>query len=153
MQNCFDLVMNTKQPVIARNQLASTMVFNFLIGNCDAHGKNFSLLHHDAHILSLSPLYDLVSTMYYPSLSANMAMKIGNEYKLERIGLHQWEKLCQIIHYNFSYLKRLIEQQRSDIIELLDKNKDFYVDVTQNPRFVAAFIQKITTRIHTLRMQ
>ena len=42
-------------------RLWEALVFNWLIGNCDAHGKNFSLLY-DAGAPTLAPLYDLVST-------------------------------------------------------------------------------------------
>jgi len=45
-KSCFDLLYNhTTQPVKDRNALAALMVFNYLIGNMDAQGKNFSLLH------------------------------------------------------------------------------------------------------------
>lgn len=38
------------------------VVFNFLIGNGDAHFKNFSVLYHVPGGLRLSPAYDLVSS-------------------------------------------------------------------------------------------
>jgi len=37
-------------------------IFNLIIGNADAHAKNFSLLHIDGAI-RLAPLYDLLSTV------------------------------------------------------------------------------------------
>jgi len=40
-------------------------VLNVLIGNGDAHAKNFSLLHHRSGALGLAPVYDLMSTLYY----------------------------------------------------------------------------------------
>jgi len=52
--------------------------FNCLIGNGDAHGKNFSLLYRD-HQVRLAPLYDLVCTHAYPQLDPCYAMKIGRE--------------------------------------------------------------------------
>ncbi len=145
--NCFDLLTNTTQPAIDRNALASAMVFNFLIGNCDAHGKNFSLLHHHSGELSLSPLYDLVSTTFYPTLSTTMAMKIGDKYKMNDIDLTRWEKLCRQIQYNFPYLKRLIEQHCHAILNALEKNNDFYTDTTKNPAFVDGFTKKLRANI------
>ncbi|MBR3502082.1 MAG: type II toxin-antitoxin system HipA family toxin, partial [Alphaproteobacteria bacterium] len=56
-----------------------TIVFNFIIGNSDAHGKNFSFLHRGGKY-ELSPLYDLVSTQVYTVLSPNLAMSVGGEY-------------------------------------------------------------------------
>lgn len=147
LQNCFDLLMNTTQPVIARNHLASAIVYNFLIGNCDAHGKNFSLLHHNSENITLSPLYDLVSTIFYSALSTKMAMKIGDEYKIERINLSQWEKLCHLVQYNFPRMKKLIVQQCNDIMAALEKNKEFYIEATKKPNFVMEFSKKMITRI------
>ena len=52
------------------------MVFNFMIGNGDAHGKNFSFLYADGQT-RFAPFYDLVCTQAYSNLSADMTMKIG----------------------------------------------------------------------------
>lgn len=45
--------------------LLRAVVLNVLIGNGDAHAKNFSLLHRASGALGLAPLYDLMSTLYY----------------------------------------------------------------------------------------
>ena len=60
--------------------LLDAVTFNFLIGNHDAHGKNFSLLHVPDGT-RLAPLYDLVSTAVYAGLHRKMAMAIGGEYR------------------------------------------------------------------------
>lgn len=65
-----------------KQKLTSAMTFNFLIGNNDAHGKNFSLIHEDT--IKLAPFYDLVSTQVYPSLDRKLAMAIGNTYRHDR---------------------------------------------------------------------
>ncbi len=59
------------------------MTFNFLIGNNDAHGKNFSIIHKDT--TTLAPFYDLVSTRVYPSLDRKLAMAIGTTYRHDRV--------------------------------------------------------------------
>jgi serine/threonine-protein kinase HipA len=60
------------------------VIFNVLIGNNDAHGKNFSFIYRKSSVsagnnIRFAPLYDLVSTLYYPELTKKMAMKIGGE--------------------------------------------------------------------------
>jgi serine/threonine-protein kinase HipA len=64
-KECFDLLKNTAQPAIDRNLLASALVFNYLICNMDAHGKNFSLLHHTQANIRLAPFYDMICTRVY----------------------------------------------------------------------------------------
>lgn len=76
------LLDKTKLPLSSLKEFAKATVFNYLIGNCDAHGKNFSLLYtSQPSSPRLAPLYDLTSTTIYPHLKRNMAMKIGNEKK------------------------------------------------------------------------
>lgn len=41
------------------------VTLNVLVGNGDAHAKNFSLLHHASGALTLTPLYDLMCTQHY----------------------------------------------------------------------------------------
>ena len=45
--------------------LLSATFANVLVGNGDAHAKNFSLLHHRDGRITLAPLYDVMSTLYY----------------------------------------------------------------------------------------
>jgi hypothetical protein len=63
--------------VIELLNLLDAAIFNHLIGNIDAHGKNFLLLYPDKEV-RLAPLYDLISTTYYPELYNDMAIGIGH---------------------------------------------------------------------------
>jgi serine/threonine-protein kinase HipA len=63
-------------------QLLKLVIFNFVIGNHAAHGKNFSLLYID-NTVKLAPAYDLLCTDVYPGLSNKQAMKIGGLIKRE----------------------------------------------------------------------
>lgn len=58
------------------------VVFNFLVGNGDAHGKNFSVLYQGRRC-SLAPMYDIMSTTIYPEVGKRMAMKIDGEYSFK----------------------------------------------------------------------
>ena len=62
-------------PVIDLTLLLDAVIYNYLNGNNDAHGKNFSLLYRDigadGREIRLAPLYDLVCTIYYPELECS----------------------------------------------------------------------------------
>src|ERR1035441_7654806 len=60
--------------------LLNWVIFNYLIGNSDAHGKNISLLLLPEGPM-LAPFYDLISTRIYAhyGLAEGLAMKIGGE--------------------------------------------------------------------------
>lgn len=82
-------------PALDLITLLEAFLFNYLIGNNDAHGKNFSLLYRGKSQTRLTPLYDLVSTTAYPDLSPKMAMKIGSKYHPDDIRKRHWQTLWQ----------------------------------------------------------
>src|SRR3546814_2572382 len=66
-------------------KLADAAIFNLIIGNADAHAKNYSLLRRDNGQVVLAPLYDLVATHMWPELSAKLAMRFGRAPILEDV--------------------------------------------------------------------
>ena len=55
-----------------------------MIGNADAHSKNYSLLLEGDETPRLAPLYDLLSTRVYGRrFGRKMAMKYGGEYRFD----------------------------------------------------------------------
>lgn len=63
-------------------------VCNFVLGNADAHGKNFAILFAELG-RRLAPLYDVVSTAVY-DLDEEMAMSIGDAFDPEQVQLENW---------------------------------------------------------------
>lgn len=63
--------------------LLRATTFNLLVGNGDAHGKNFSLLHEPGGTVRLAPLYDLMSSRIYGD--GRLAMKIDGEQRMDRV--------------------------------------------------------------------
>ncbi len=86
-KDCADILRQTRTPALFIKDLLDRIIFNFLIGNNDAHGKNFSLLHAQDGTCQLAPCYDILCTQVYPELTCRMAMKIARHdvrAKLER---------------------------------------------------------------------
>ena len=69
-------------------------MFNAIIGNADAHGKNYSMLY-DGKSRRLAPGYDLVSTVFWPALASAPAMKIGGSDSINSILSGHWRKFAQ----------------------------------------------------------
>lgn len=75
------------QDVVDPSALATLLravALNVALGNCDAHGKNFSLLHSESGVLRLAPLYDLLSTRLYP-LDERLAMYVDSVQRADRV--------------------------------------------------------------------
>ena len=80
---------HTRHPAADRISFQKRLIFHYLIGNADAHAKNFSLLYN-AQTPDLAPLYDVVCTAAYPHLAKGMAMKIGGRALPDTIRLKHW---------------------------------------------------------------
>ncbi|WP_407114717.1 HipA domain-containing protein [Bradyrhizobium sp. LMG 9283] len=76
----------------------SALGFNWLIGGSDAHAKNYSLLLASGPLVRLALLYDIASILPYDHVDQRkikLAMEVGGEYKLDQIGLRQWQKFAR----------------------------------------------------------
>lgn len=97
LTQCFELVRRVTRPSAPQVlRLLDYVIFNALIGNHDAHAKNFSLLYR-ANSAILAPLYDVLSTAVYPSLTSKMAMKIGSKYKFGEVQARHWDQFAQAV--------------------------------------------------------
>jgi serine/threonine-protein kinase HipA len=83
------------------------LIFNVLIGNADAHGKNYSILYHKNE-RRLAPFYDLVCTLAWPELSKTPAMKIGKSDSIETITPAHWQKMAQESRVGWPMLRERI---------------------------------------------
>ena len=89
-RNCFGLLRQVcVRPAVEVLKLLDAVIFNLLVGNADAHGKNFSILYDEGGP-RLAPLYDLLATVAYPELSSNLAMKIGGAATLDDMDAKAW---------------------------------------------------------------
>lgn len=79
------------------------LIFNAIIGNADAHGKNYSMLYRGAE-RRLAPGYDLVSTVFWPALAKTPAMKIGGSDSVDSFCLGHWKKLSLELNLGFAQL-------------------------------------------------
>jgi serine/threonine-protein kinase HipA len=92
-----ELLRQLRGPYMARdiNDFVHAVLINQLLGNSDAHGKNFALLYEPGSGVRLAPLYDLVSTAVYPEVTERLAMTIGGVEDPERIDLAAWSRLAE----------------------------------------------------------
>ena len=126
LKQCFALLRDfSSAPVIDLARLLDAVIYNYLVGNNDAHGKNFSLLYRgietDNFEIRLAPLYDIVCTAYYPELHNEMAMKIGSEYSSEKVVPGDFEKLAEEAGLGRPLVMRRILEIAEMVIDALPK--------------------------------
>ena len=72
-------------------QLQRWVMFNYLIGNADAHAKNLSVLV-DEKGFRLAPFYDLLCVRVYGD--TGLALYIGDDATFDAVASHSWEAFC-----------------------------------------------------------
>ena len=139
--------------------LAELVVFNYLIGNCDAHAKNYSLFLGGRRSIRLAPAYDLLSTTVYrgsfgSELSRTMGMRLGGHANIDRVTRDDFDglaidlgmsaralvrlasSLVERIETSFDEVANLLLESGSDQLELLVSRvrEGFMARHTQVPR-------------------
>ncbi len=95
LKQCFAMLRQASSaPVLDLTALLNAVTFNLIIGNHDAHGKNFALLRERGQV-RFAPLYDLVCTAMFPNLSTRMAMRIGRETNSMRVSIADLERMAK----------------------------------------------------------
>ena len=84
LKESFALLRALQLPASDTVEFLNRILFNFIVGNGDAHAKNFSVLYRDG-VPRLSPAYDIMSTAIYPEVGKRMAMKVDGEYAFKWI--------------------------------------------------------------------
>lgn len=115
-KNAFELLRRaTTRPALEVLKLLDAAIFNVIIGNADAHGKNFSLLYQGAGV-TLAPLYDLVCTVAYEDLSHRFAMKIAKSRTLDEIDSNAWSAFANDAGLTAPYVVRRV-RALSDLMQ------------------------------------
>lgn len=102
----------------ARDLIAflDALLFNFLIGNNDAHSKNYSLLLDGPNAIRVAPLYDLLSIAAIEGASRNLAMKYGGEKRVRYLRRRHLRRLGGELEVKPS----LVERRAGMMLERVD---------------------------------
>lgn len=109
----------TTIPLLETRAFLQYLLFNFIIGNCDAHGKNYSLIFQD-NTVKLTPIYDTVCTLAYPNLTQKLSMKIGKHYEIRKVNQADFEMLGNQIGLK----PKTILDTFNDLVKKIDKAFD-----------------------------
>ena len=101
-------------------QFMRLFIFNYLIGNTDAHGKNFSFTRGNKGTIMLSPAYDVLSVTKYTGIFRDMAMRVGREYLLDSVTQEDWEAFAQQCNARMSQIRDLYHETVEGILSQID---------------------------------
>ena len=97
-QKLFSFANLCANPALTKQQMLDWSLFNLMVFNYDAHGKNITFFVSEQG-LSLAPFYDLVNVKMYPDFEQEMAMALGDEFDGNTVNAYQladFADTCQL---------------------------------------------------------
>ncbi len=99
-------------------ELTRRLAFNVIMGNGDAHIKNWSLIYDNPTRPRLAPAYDLASTVAYTN-DTSMALNMAGVKRFEAISLDTFAALFARIGLNDQAKEALLEEARNTVRRVL----------------------------------
>jgi serine/threonine-protein kinase HipA len=116
LKHCFTLLQEKSiRPAADRMALLRWAIFNFLIGNADAHAKNLAMIFTDRGP-RLAPFYDLICTQVYPDLAEKLAMRIGGENRPSWVQQKHWERMGEAVAIKPGLILKTLKDMSGGII-------------------------------------
>lgn len=111
---------NSARPAQDIANLTRLLLFNYLIGNCDNHLKNISILYSTSwRSFQLAPAYDLVSTTYFARFSSNMGMAIGNHLDIQEVTSDDFHLMAEQMGVNPRLMRTMVKDFQEHAITAL----------------------------------
>lgn len=73
------------------------LVFCVLVGNGDAHAKNWSVIYPDGRRPRLSPAYDLVPTILVPEEPHKLALRLNGGREFARVSVTSFDAMARLV--------------------------------------------------------
>ena len=134
----FDRVEQTVNKAAARLTILRWAPFQFLIGNSDAHGKNFSFFVRRQG-LDPAPWYDLASVVQYPGIDHGLAMAYGDAFSLDEVGAFQLADFAQRCKLD----RRLLSREATRLAKLATEHAPAQALVDDYVGDESAFAQRL----------
>ncbi len=120
LPDLFDSCRLCRVPAAAMRDMLNWVLFQLLIGNSDAHGKNISFFVGPAGI-DMAPAYDLLNLdMYAAEYDRDFSMAIGDAFAPEDISPWELAEMCE----RCGLQKRLVANTLATMSEKLIKAMD-----------------------------
>jgi len=117
-------------------------MFNLIIGNSDAHAKNFSFFVNKRGIKS-TPFYDILCVMMY-NFDHNLAMAYGDEFNPNEVFAYQLCEFADDVGVNYKLIAKILLNESNKIIRVLE---DDVIEKDLLDEEEVIFIEKLLTFI------
>ena len=105
-------------PAVAQLEVLNWAMFTLIIGNSDAHGKNFSFFVNKRGIKP-TPFYDMLCVMMY-DFDHNLAMAYGDEFDPNEVLAYQLREFADDVGMNYKLVSKVLVKECDKIIKILE---------------------------------
>ena len=106
-------------PAAATRDILNWVLFNLLIGNCDAHGKNISW-NYSADDISVTPFYDMLSiSIYGGKYNQNLAMAVGGNFSA-KVNAYDLAEMCETCGLQPRFVSRTMNKMAKAVLTETD---------------------------------
>jgi serine/threonine-protein kinase HipA len=133
-----------KVPAVAKLTLLRWALFNLIIANADAHGKNISFFV-DKYGLEIAPFYDLLNISMYAHIDHSLAMAFGDEFDADNVLAFD---LVDFAH-RIGLPKQLVAKELKRLARNVAEHSDIAFDIALSEdalRFVTALKEAVSKR-------
>ena len=134
------------------------VLFNYLIGNGDAHLKNFSVVQRSTKDYGLSPAYDLLSSSLHLPHESRTALEFFKEYEtksFEANGFYAYDDFIALAKFldipqkmGESVIRDFLAKEKATL-ELLNNS---FLSVEAKERYTMLFIDRIKAVSYSLNL-
>lgn len=148
-KECFDLMRRTADPITSLTELLRRAIFQFLIGNPDAHAKNYSLVYK-ADGTHLSKLYDVNNAAayreHYKEQRPRLAMFVGGERDPTLLTADNWTRFAKEVGVTSDIVHTEIKGMAHRIGETVHAVREKFKGTVADTRLCDLVVEDVTTR-------
>lgn len=138
--NCQELIdLRSADPAADIDALLKWQILNVLVGNCDGHGKNLSLLRNNEGEWRLAPFYDLVATKLYTKLSTKLAMSVEGQFELGTIHPKNWRNQFELSKVSPAHYSKVVNDMIKEMPKKLEKVLSIFQDSFGSSPFISEY--------------
>ncbi len=139
-------------PAVTKLQILDWALFNVLVFNCDAHGKNISFFVGSDGI-RIAPFYDLVNIKMYPDFDQEMAMAFGDEFDSDGINAYQLADFAETCGIDKLLVQRRLQILATKLMSILNNDFDREIKAKDEIEYYQKYKVSVVSRCQHLLVQ
>ena len=124
-KRCADLGMDrSARPALDINTLLDSLLLDYLLGNCDNHLKNYSLVYDASwqHV-RLAPAYDKMCTLFYPRYATNMGIPLSVHLLHQELDQEGLARCMELAGYTLAFAQHRLQRLAGGFDDALARAK------------------------------